>query len=182
VYVLPLTGAYRQMLDAAHFLAQRVADGSGPEEVGWLLAHAASYDHLLVDAATDLAAGRAVVIDNAPATCMSRLATVVAGHDLRGLIRLAGQRAEQVIGAVAAVPPSLACRLVQVRLTNRNERRVFDEPMRWSDVLMFHTEEEIPHRTSRLTQLARDPGECRPIPRRTGRRCDTRPGPTVRPG
>lgn len=181
MYVVPLTRAYRQMLDAAYLLAQRVVDESGPEAVGWLLAHATCYDDLLVAAATDLAGGKPVIIDNAPAMCMNRLGVVVAEHNLHDLIRLAAGLADRVVGAVAAIPPSLGDRLVQVRLTNRNERRVFDEPMRWSDILAFHTEEELPRRTATLRELARQPGICRPIARRA-RRCDAGPGPTVRPG
>ncbi|MFF2775576.1 hypothetical protein ACFVU3_11770 [Streptomyces sp. NPDC058052] len=146
-----LLTAYRHLLEAA----ERITDTSPLAEsdraqIDWILAHIALSDRALAGAGRDVLAGRAARLDNAQAMSKSEIGRILGSTTHAERAELVRRNAMELIDLLARTPEEAAEATVRARLVDREGSVVFDQDLKWGDLVRVRAREHIPGHAATL--------------------------------
>jgi hypothetical protein len=127
---------------------------AGEWTAAMVLAHVATNDVLLTEVTRQVAAGRALRYDNAPASTAGQLRRVVDELGWDGLIAEVRRRADLLIEAVDNLDNVHAETLVDSRIVDAGHA-VVDDTVPWSRLLLAQAATHIPMHTRQMAALRR---------------------------
>ncbi|MFD9304493.1 hypothetical protein ACFWCB_17855 [Streptomyces sp. NPDC060048] len=148
--------AYQELLAAAECIADDspLAE-SDRAQVDWTLAHIALSDRALAGAGRAVLASREARLDNAQAMSKSEIGRIICSTTHRERAEMVRRNAMELIDLLGLSPDEAAGATVRACLVNREGAVVFDDDLKWGDLIRMRAQEHIPGHTAALRSWAR---------------------------
>ncbi|GAA3378504.1 hypothetical protein GCM10020367_58270 [Streptomyces sannanensis] len=150
-----LSRAYKELLAAAESITDdRPLAEFDRAEVDWVLAHIALSDRALAGTARDVLAGRAARIDNAQVMSRAAIAAVLCSTTHLERVDMVRRNAKELVDLLEQIPQEAAGTAVRAQLVDREGMLVFDDDLKWGDVIRMRAMEHIPGHAATLLARA----------------------------
>ncbi|AQS65621.1 hypothetical protein [Streptomyces pactum] len=146
-----LLHAYQELLAEAELItdAPPLAE-SDRTQIDWILAHIALSDRALADAGRAVIAGREARLDNTQAMSKSEIGRILRSTTHAERAELVRRNAMELVDLLALTPDEAADATVRARLVNREGAVVFDQDLKWGDLIRVRAKEHIPGHAATL--------------------------------
>ncbi|MEU3558223.1 hypothetical protein [Streptomyces fragilis] len=153
--------AYKELFAAAEHIADDpLLVGADRTQVDWTLAHIALSDRALVDVGHAVLSGEDAVLDNAQAMSKSEIGRVISSTSYGERVEMVRRNAAALIDVLDISPEETSDATVRARLVDREGKVVFDEDLKWGDVICMRATEHLPGHTAALRCWAREQLHC----------------------
>ncbi|MFJ4568550.1 hypothetical protein ACIP4U_33875 [Streptomyces caelestis] len=151
-----LSRAYKELLAAAECIADdSLLAESDRARVDWTLAHIALSDQALVGAGRAVLASREAHLDNAQAMSKSEIGRIISSTTHGERAEMVRRTAMELVDLLDLSPDEAADAMVRACLVDREGAVVFDEGLKWGDLIRMRAKEHIPGYTAALRSWAR---------------------------
>jgi hypothetical protein len=151
-----LASAYQDLLAAAEAIHDDgILSAEDRGTLGWTLAHIALSDRGLVGTARAVLAGREAGIDNGVAMSKTAIGKVCANTSHVERVEMVRRNARELIDLLDRTPGEAVDVTVRARLVNGEGAIVFDNDLKWGDVIRMRATEHIPGHAARVAGLAK---------------------------